>query len=221
MELDELKAAWADLDRKLAATQATVVKLQTERITDRAKSALRPLFWKLGWELLEGIVAVVLMGMYLANNFDETRFAVPGLILHSLAVLSIVSTAWQMVLAGRIDYTAPVVAIQQQLARLRAARCRAWFWVLVLSPLLWILLLIVGVRGLGGGDVYAACGVPFVLGNLAFGAAFGLVAWLVARVWAAKQPVSAWREWLADGLAGKSLTRAKRHLREAAEFAAE
>lgn len=221
MELDDLKTAWADLDRKLAATQATVVRLQTERVADRAKSALRLLPWQLVWELLEGIAAAVLMGMYLANNFDETRFAVPGLILHALAILSIITTVWQMVLLGRIDYTAPVVDIQKRLAHLRTARCWAWFWVLVLSPVVWILLLIVGIHGLGGGDVYAACGVPFVLGNLAFGAVFTLVVWVVAKVWSAKQPVSAWREWLQDGLAGTSLTRAKQHLREAAEFAAE
>lgn len=221
MDFDELKTAWAELDRKLAVTQAAVVRLQTERAADRTKSALRPLAWKLGWELLEGIVAVVLMGMYLANNFDETRFAVPGLILHALGVLSIISTVWQMRLLGRIDYSAPVVDIQRRLAELRAARCRAWFWVLVLSPVLWVLLLIVGIRGLGSGDVYAACGVPFVLGNLVFGAVFTLVVWVAAKVWATRRPVSAWREWLRDGLAGTSLTRAKRHLREAAEFAAE
>lgn len=221
MTLDDLKTAWAELDRKLTATQATVVRLQSERLTDRTKSALRFLPWQLTWELLEGVVAVALLGTYLANNIDETRFAVPGLILHALAILSIVSTVWQIVLLGRIDYSAPVVDIQKRLAGLRAARCRAWFWVLVLGPVVWVLLLIVGIRGLGGGDVYAACGMPFVLGNLAFGAVFTLVVWVVAKVWAAKRPVSAWREWLRDGLAGTSLTRAKRHLREAAEFAAE
>jgi F0F1-type ATP synthase assembly protein I len=221
MELDDLKAAWAELDRKLATTQAAVARLHAERTADRTKSALRLLPWQLVWELLEGVVAVVLVGMYLANNFGETRFAVPGLILHGLAILSIVSTVWQMVLLGRIDYSAPVVDIQRRLAALRAARCRAWFWVLVLAPLVWILLLIVGVKGLFGGDVYAACGLPFVLANLAFGAAVGLASWVVTKVWATKRPASAWREWLRDGLAGTSLTRAKRHLREAAEFAAE
>ena len=221
MELDDLKAAWHDLDRKLTATQAALTRLQTDRTTDRTRSALRPLAWKLGWELLEGIAAAVLMGTYLAHNFDETRFAVPGLILHALAILSIIATVWQMVLLGRIDYSAPVVDIQKRLAELRAVRCRAWFRVLVLSPWLWILLLIVGVRGLGGGDVYAACGVPFVLGNLALGVAFTLAVWVASKVWAAKAPVSALREWLRDGLAGTSLTRAKTHLREAEAFAAE
>jgi hypothetical protein len=221
MELDDLKTAWADLERKLTATQTALMRLQTDRTTDRTRSALRPLAWRLGWELLEGVVAAVLVGVYLAHNFDETRFAVPGLILHALAILSIISTVWQMVLLGRIDYSAPVVGIQKRLAELRAVRCRAWFWVLVLSPLLWALLLVVAVRGLFGGDVYAACGVPFVLGNLAFGLVFTLVVWTVSKVWAAKAPVSAWREWLRDGLAGTSLTRAKAHLREATAFAAE
>jgi hypothetical protein len=221
MELDDLKAAWAELDRKLATTQAAVARLHAERTADRTRSALRPLPWQLAWELFEGIVAVVLMGVYLADHIGETRFAVPGLILHALAVMSIIATVWQMVLLGRVDFAAPVVDLQRQLARLRAARCRAWFWVLVLAPLVWILLLVVGVKGLFGGDVYAACGLPFVLANVAFGVVFTLIVWGVAKAWAGKQPASAWREWFTDGLAGTSLTRAKRHLREAAEFAAE
>lgn len=221
MELDDLKAAWHDLDRKLTATQAALSRLQTERTTDRTRTALRPLAWKLGWELLEGVAAAVLMGIYLGHNIDETRFAVPGLILHALAILSIISTVWQMVLLGRIDYSAPVVDIQKRLAELRAVRCRAWFWVLVLSPLLWVLLLVVAVRGVFGGDVYAACGVPFVLWNVVFGLVFSVAVWVVAMVWAAKMPVSAWREWLRDGLGGTSLTRAKTHLREAAAFVGE
>lgn len=220
MELDDLKAAWRELDHKVTATHAAVRHVRADQKLDRARSALRPLTWKLGWELLEGVAAAGLLGWYLAHHYQETRFAVPGLILHALAVLYVVSAVWQMMLVRRIDYAAPVVAIQKQLADLRAVRVRTWFWVLILSPLLWVLVLIVAVKGLLGADVYAG-GIPFVLSNVAFGAVFLLVAFGLARHWAAQSPASAWRNWLADGLAGGSLVRAKEHVREAARFAAD
>jgi serine/threonine-protein kinase len=220
MELDDLKAAWHDLDRKLAATQAALTRLQTDRTLDRTRSALRPLVWRLVWELLKLVAAVLLLGWYLSDNIHESRFAVPGLILHALAILAILSTVWQLVLVGRLDYSAPVVDIQKRLADLRTARCQTYFWVLALAPFIGVLILTVGVRGLFGGDLYAAVGLPFVLANVAFGVVFALVTVVVAKVWAARSPESRFRNWLVDGLVGGSLVRARKHAQEAAEFAA-
>jgi hypothetical protein len=220
MTLDDLKTAWHDLDRKLAATHTAVLRFQAEQKLDRARSALRPLTWKLGWELLEGMAAAALLSVYLAHHFAESRFAVPGLVLFALAVASVVTTVWQWGLLRRIDYAGPVTAVHRQLADLRLVRARFGFWVLVLSPLLWALGLIVVPKGLLGADVYDG-GMPYVLANLGFGVAFLLVAWGVARHWAAKAPDSAWRSRLADGFAGRSLMRAKEHVREAERFAAD
>jgi hypothetical protein len=218
MTLDELKTAWRELDRKVTAAHTTVLQFQAEQKLDRARSALRPLVWKLGWELFEGIVAVVLCGWYLGHNYAETRFAVPGIVLHVLSILSVISTVWQLELVRRIDYSEPVVTIQKRLVELRALRVRTWYWVLILSPLLWILLLITTARGLLGADLYDGAGLPFVLANFGFGVAFLAVAVLVSKVWAARSPDSSWRSWMADGLAGGSLVRAREQVREAAQF---
>jgi hypothetical protein len=217
MTLDDLKTAWQDLDRKLAVTHAAVLRVQA----DRTRSALRPLAWSLTWELLQGLAAAGALGWYLAHHFAESRFAVPGLVLFALAVWSVVTIVWQCVLLRRIDYAGPVAVVHRQLAGLRLARVRFVFWVLVLCPLLWPLVLVVVAKGVLGADVYDGDGLRYVLANLGFGVAFLLAAWGVARFWAAKAPDSAWRNWLADGLAGRSLTRARQHVREAAEFQAD
>lgn len=219
MTLDDLKTAWADLDRKLTVTQAAVHRLHTTHALDRAKSALRPLAWKLAWELLEGVVAAVLMGMYLANHFAETRFAVPGLILHALAVLSIVATAWQVVVLRRLDDSAPVVDIQTRLAELRAFRLRVWLGVVFLCPVIWAAGVVVLTKAVGV-DVYDAFGWPWVAANFAFGVVFLVVAWAVAVKLAHRFRGSVWLTKLADDLTGRSLARATEHARQAAEFAA-
>lgn len=219
MTLDDLKAAWADLDRKLTATQAAVHRLHTTHTLAGAKSSLRPLAWQLAWELLEGVAAAVLMGIYLANNFAETRFAVPGLILHALSILSIIATVRQVVLLRRLDYSAPVADIQARLADLRAFRLRVGLGVLLLAPFIWAAGVVVLLKAVGV-DVYDAFGWPWVAANFAFGVAFLVVAVAVVRTLADRFRGSRWLTSLADDLSGRSLARAAEHVRQAAEFTA-
>jgi hypothetical protein len=219
MTLDDLKAAWADLDRKLAVTHAAVHRMHATRALDRAKSALRPLAWKLGWELFEGVAAAVLVGLYLANHLADTRFAVPGLILHALAILSVGATVRQAVLLGRIDHSAPVVDLQKRLAGLRAFRLRVWLGVVFLGPFIWAAGVVVLPKAVGV-DVYDALGWPWVAANFAFGVVFLVAALVAARPLADRFRGSRWLSKVADDLAGRSLARATEQVRQAAAFAA-
>jgi serine/threonine-protein kinase len=219
MTLDDLKTAWADLDRKLTFTQAAVHRLHTTHALDRAKSSLRPLAWKLGWELLEGVAAAVLTGVLLANNFAETRFALPGVALLALAVGGVAATLRQVVLLRRLDYSAPVVDIQKHLAELRAFRLRAWLGVVFLCPVIWAAGVVVLPKAVGV-DVYDGFGWPWVVANFAFGVVFLVVAVAAARKLADRFRGSKWLTKLADDLTGRSLARAAEHVRQAAEFTA-
>lgn len=218
MELDDLKVAWKELDRKVTATHSAVLNFQADQKLDRARTALRPLVWRLTWELLKMIAVAVLCGWYLADNYQETRFAVPGIVLHALAILSVISTVRQLEMVRRIDYSAPVISIQRQLAELRALRLRTYLAVLALAPLLWILVLIVVVKGVFGGDVYAAVGMPWVLANVGFGLAFVLAAVWVSRRWADRFRQSRFLSQLVDDLAGRSLATAMGHIADVAKF---
>ncbi len=62
----------------------------------------------------------------------------------------IVASVWQIARINRLDYTAPVVAIQREIAEMRASRIRVNRWLLLLSPLLWTPLAVVGAQGLFG-----------------------------------------------------------------------
>jgi hypothetical protein len=218
MTLDDLKTAWADLDRNLTVTQSALHQLHTTHRLDRARSALRPLVWTLAWELLQAVAAVVLLALYLAGHSAETRFALPGVVLLALAAIGFATTVWQLVAVRRLDSAAPVVDLQKRLAELRAVRLRVWLGVLFTSPLVWALGIIVLPKAVGV-DVYQGCGWPWVAANFAFGVVSLLVAVVAAHKLADRFRGSRWLTKLADDLAGRSLARATEQVKQAAEFA--
>lgn len=213
MELDDLKVAWRELDRRLDASLALNRRTLTELRLDKARSALRPLTGVLVYELLSGIVAALLCGSFLADHIDDAKFAVPAAALLVVAAFTIAAAVRQLALIGRIDYAAPVVAIQRELAALRATRVRTTRWLLLLSPLLWTPLAVVAAKGLWGFDSYRGFGVAWVAWNLAFGvAAIPLLVWLARRFGDSR---------VGDALAGRSLAKATGWLDDVTRFAGE
>src|SRR4051812_21438276 len=109
MELDDLKTAWRELDRRPDAGRAITPGVLKEGKLDRARSALRRLSALLTFELISGVLATLILGSFLADNHDSARFAIPALVLHVAAVFTIVASARQFARIGRLDYAAPVV----------------------------------------------------------------------------------------------------------------
>jgi hypothetical protein len=185
---------------------------------DRTRTALRRQAGLLLFELICGVVTALLVGSFLAGHIHEVRFAVPALVLHSAVLFTIVASVRQLAWLGQIDYAAPVVAIQHDLARLRASRLRTTRFLLLLSPLLWTPFAIVAAQGLFGFDLYRGFGPGWIVANLALGVAvIPLTVWLTHR-YAEQLGRSPWMERLADDIAGRSLATAKGHLDEIARF---
>ena len=218
MELDDLKTAWRELDRRLDAGQAISLDVLKEWKLDRTRSALRRLSALLVFELISGVVAAILLGSFLADHHDTARFAIPAVVLHAAAVFTIVASAWQLARIGRLDYAAPVVAIQHELAALRTSRLRVNRGLLLLSPLLWTPLAIVAAKGLLGLDLYRAFGPAWIAANLAFGLAVIPLAISIARRYSARIENSPLLKHLADDIAGRSLITARDHLEEIRRF---
>ncbi len=218
MELDDLKTAWRELDRRLDTGLALNRLVLKELKLERTRSVLRGLTSLLLYELISGVIAALLLGSFLADHFDVVRFAVSAIVLHVVAVFTIVASARQLAMIGRIDYAAPVVAIQHELAELRASRVRVTRWLLLLSPLLWTPLAIVAAQGLFGFDVYREFGPLWIAANLGFGLAMiPLVIW-IARRFATRFEGSRILKHLADDIAGRSLGRAMDLLDEITQF---
>jgi len=216
MELDDLKTAWRELDRKLDDNRALNLQVFRELKLDKTRSALRQLAAGPLAELLLNGLGLLLLGSFLADHFETAKYAIPALVLHAAVLLLLAADLRQLVRIARIDWAAPVVQIQRDLAELRAARIRTTQLTLLFAPLLWTPLVIVAAKGLLGFDLYLL-GPAYIAWNIAFGlAVIPLGLWAARRLAGRLSPNFLQR--LADDVAGRSLATALGHLEEIARF---
>lgn len=169
MELEALKTAWREHERKLDANTALNLHVARTLELDRTRSAVRRAAARPMFELVCDAIVVLLLGSFVGDHLDRPAMLAPGLALFVAAIALVAVGVRQLVLAAGIDYDAPVVAIQRDIERLAALRLAKTRAILLAVPLAWPLLLIVGAQGLFGIDAYAAFGLPFVAAQFAFG----------------------------------------------------
>lgn len=219
MELDDLKAGWNELDRKLDRSVRLNTRVIRESLLGRAESAMKRLRLLIGVELAANALAILLLGNFIAAHATEARFLLPAVALDLFAILLVAASIHQLA-AARIDFGAPVVALQKSAARLRIQRITITKWTFIVAPLLWGPLLIVALKGLVGIDAYSALPPVWLAGNLLFGVAFiPLMLWVSKRVGPRISGSSLVRR-LMDDLAGRSLTTAARVLDDVSRFEA-
>lgn len=177
MELDDLKAGWKDLDRRLAYMEARLI---TARATAGVRRELRPL---VAGQVLQAVLGVALAmgaGSFWFEHRGNLNLMVTGLFLHLYAISMIVAAARNLFLVQRIDEGAPVLALQHRLAALRAWRIREGRWFGAVGCFAWVALVIWGF-GLLGVDIVAAR--PLFLGCLLLTASICLAVFvLMARL---------------------------------------
>lgn len=173
MEPDDLKTAWQSLETRMARSDAIQLALLRDTRLVRAKAQLRPL--KIGQWLQAALgLGLILLGVACwTRNIDVTGLLVAGIAIHAFGVLTIIGATATLVLAGRIDYAAPVLQIQRQLAALlrvyalNAGLCGAPWWIMWLP-------VVVAFAGLGNAQTTSAT-PAWIVWNLAIGGV-GLVA---------------------------------------------
>ncbi|MBB1472554.1 hypothetical protein H5368_05885 [Luteimonas sp. MC1782] len=178
MELDDLKQAWQVLGRQMERQQALNLQLLRESRLERARRGLRPLVIGQLLQLLLGVALVVLGVACWTRNTEVAGLFASGILVHAFGVLNIALAGITLGLVASIDYSAPVLRIQQQMARLlrvyginaNAAGLPWWImWVLV----------VVAVSGLGATPAAAAT-PAWIQASLAVGVAGLLGTWLYA-----------------------------------------
>jgi hypothetical protein len=218
MDLDALKQSWEDRDRQLDST----LRLNTLRLhavtVGKAGTALRRLSWLLKIELFFDILILIALGSFLAGHIAEPRFLIPGLVLHVFVLLTAIDAGRQAVAIGGLDMGQPIVEMQRRIESLRLQRLRTTRLVLLLSPLLWIPMLIVALKGLLGVDAYAIFDPVWLAANIALGlAVIPLGVWL-ARRYADRAQRSPLARRLARDLAGYNLNAAAGYLETLERF---
>ena len=215
MELDDLKSAWNTLDERLQRQHALQLHLLRQAGTAKMKSGLRPLFWGQIVQILFGLLFVLLAAKFWGTQPTLPHLIAAGVVVHAYGVATIVVAGITLGLMRGIDYTAPVLAIQKQLARLRVHYIRSGMIAGLPWWFMWVPLLMV-LSGLAGVDLYARAPSMVWIG-LGIGAT-GLLATFWFHRWSRHPRRAALGERLDDAAAGGSLRRARAHLEELARF---
>lgn len=217
MELDELKEAWNRhddaLDRLLKMNRDAVSRIAIAR----AESSLGWLRRRVIIALIISIVIVVALGSFNAEHISDPRFLLPGALLQLFATLEIASLVRQLLLLRRAEPEESVVTVQVRTEKLALERMRSFKWTFVFCSLLWLPMLIVGIRSIGF-DPYAMFNLTWLAANVAFGVLMiPAVLWIARRLGSRAAESSFVREFL-DSFAGTEVIRARAFLAHVAEF---
>ena len=216
MELDDFKLAWQTLDQRLQQQNAVGLQLLRERGLDNARKHLRPLWWGQVAQMLLGL-SCVLLGVTCWNQHSgQPPFLVAGIVMHAYGVATLIAGGITLGLIRQLDYAAPVVLIQKQLAKLRrfyvasgAAVGLAW-WVL------WIpfVMTLAGLDRNAEGQVWMQ---PWVYISLGGGVVGLLGTWWFHR-WSRHPGRPRLARAMDDSVTGGSLRRAQARIDEIERF---
>ncbi len=221
MELDDLKGAWHELERRVDAGNALTTQLLRERRLDKTRSAMRAMGWgQFAQALFWGIAIGTVIAPFWYQYRDTTHLLAAGIVMHVYAVAAIILSVRQLLQIATVDYAAPVVELQRHLACLRRTRVNQQLWLGLPWWLLWVVATMIGAKRWWGIDIYAPAPawIYVALGIGVVGIALTL--WL-PRIVGRTPRGSRVVQGLLDDLAGHSLMRVTRQLDEIAGFSKE
>ena len=216
MELDDLKTAWQTLDRRLDAQTALNLHIFKDGKLDKDRRGLRPLAWGQVLQILCGVGLIVLSVPFWSAHLEVPHLLLAGISVHVYGVLMIICGGATISMISRIDYAAPVLAIQKQLGQLRRFYVRTNIGLGMAWWFLWMPLMMMLFMSAFGADLYA--NAPSVIyAGTAIGTAGLLLTWAFDR-WARHPSRPHMAKMVDDSVAGGSLNRAQRVLDEIAQF---
>lgn len=203
MNYDELEQAWRGLGERLDRCQLSIDRQRRRDALDAARARLRLLSLGQLVQLAIGALIVLSAGGYWWARLDQPHLAVYGIAIHLYGLGLLIAAGMQLAALMRIDYRAPVLAVQRQLLALRRQRASADRWLLVAGFVVWVPF-VFAVLAAAGLDVWLSR--PAVVGwNLAAGVALAALAgWLTLR----------YRSAFERDAAGRSLREAQAELAE-------
>ncbi|MGH8094949.1 MAG: hypothetical protein ACREIF_16000 [Chthoniobacterales bacterium] len=214
-ELDDLKSVWQSLNRNLERQNALALHQLREKKLTSFRSAFRSLRIGQVVQLIGGALLSVFAGSFWVNHLGVAHLMIYGISLHAYGVMLIVFAARDLYLIQRLDFAAPVLALQKQIADLRTWHLRAGWWFGAAGCFIWIPLLFVIFYRLGA-DVWVrnpdVVGWNVLSGFVCLGIFHGIVRW-------SRRPgKDRFARNLEESAAGHSVKRAQSLLEEIAQF---
>ncbi len=214
-EWDDLKTAWQTLNRSLER-QHTLARHQfKETKIARLRSRLRPLVIGQVIQIICGVILAMLGGSFWVDHLGVVHLMIYGISLHIYGLMFIIFAARDLFLIRRIDYAAPVLAMQKQFAELRAWHRRVALWFGIAGCFIWISMMLMIFYGLGA-DVWRHN--PDVVGWLIVSGFFCLAILFGIVLWSKRSGNEKFAKNLDDSSVGRSVNRAQSMLDEIERF---
>ena len=220
MELEDLKPAWEQLERRVEVAEIRLQEYSEQRTAGALRRVLMRMTAGQAIQAVLSVIAITVAAPFWIQHRSILHFLIAGLTLHIYGVAVICSCVLQIVLIGQIYYTESVVMCQRktlEFQRLRVLSSLALgfpWWIL------WIPATMVGAERFMGTDLYQASPrwiqLSLVIGLCGIVASIG-----IARRLAAHPPESKALRKAIDTLSGCSLARAIRQFEEIQRFAGE
>jgi hypothetical protein len=217
MELDDLKLAWQTLDRKLDMQNLLVLQHYRHERLDRIRSGLWPMRIGQIAHFVIGIALICFAVPVWVSHWPQPLLVCSGLALHIYGVAQCIASAHILWMLGAIDPAAPVLTIQQQLARLRVGYLRSSFWLGNAWWVMWIPLLLVAAvweNPFLPDDAWSSA-TRFVAVNTALGIVAIFAVAILMRLWRKRNPDSLRRF---EDRSSRGIASALRELDELARF---
>jgi serine/threonine-protein kinase len=216
MELDDLKQAWQTIDRRLEQNSALQLHMYRDGKLDVMRRGLRPLAWSQVLQILFGALVVALSVSFWSAYWQETPMLVTGILMQAYGIVTIAMGGITLARIGRMDYAAPVLGMQKQLAEVRKQHVLGGMIVGLPWWVLWLPVLVMVFRAAFGADLYSNLQTWFWL-NVGVGVVGVLACWGLHR-WSQQPGRPRLAKLVDDALTGKSLSKAQGVLDEIAQF---
>ncbi len=218
MNFDDIKNQWSAFDKKLDNSIKLNTLLLREVSLNKTNSFLRRLSLSIYVELILSFLVLMILGNFMWNNLYQIKFLVPAISLDLFVIFLVHSGVQQLIAINSIDFGEPIITNQKKLESLKVRRINETKMVFLFSPLLWVPLLIVIVRGITGLDPYSIFSASWLVGNLLFGLAIIPVVLWVSKNYSHKFQSSPLVQALMNDIAGHSLNEAIGFLDKLSEF---
>ena len=155
MELDELKASWNSLDRRMNQLASINFSLLTDSQTRKARWRLLPVLIGAVINIAAGGWLVSVCARFWIAHQDTTSALISGLVLHLGGLGIVVAGVVQLLIVARINLAQPVLVMQRYLALLHAWEVRSFCWLWLGAWLAWPAVLVAGAMSIAGVDLWA------------------------------------------------------------------
>lgn len=218
MDLDDLKAEWAEHRALFQRSVALDERIMQEIVLGKVRSSLRPYAIARGFEIVVGAIVFILAAAVTVAHLAEPKYlAVAG--TFAVFVACMTARCVQGLVASReLDEAGPVTAIQHHIERMKLAELHTFKWALLGGVVFWLPALLVILEAVTGFDAIARIDLGYLVANMALGAVLLGAAWLWARRYVDRPDIGPRARRIVDAVAGRSLHVASRRLADLARF---